>query len=227
MASPSNFILYSSDFFWLFFIFLLSIAFVSVSIIYGIASEYHFLKRYFYLDPLKSIQEKIIKRDQNPLKDIAGFVPLSMMFNLMLFLLFSNTPILSALSSLPFIQLLDLPLKSDEKLFQDTNSNEEIIIVMLISYAGPIVVFLLRHFHYKLSTENKTRYPGSRPFFGMFYTVVIVITFNLIFRIVNNQEIPKSDSIQAMFAILTILSIMIAATIWFSDKLIFSKLNRN
>lgn len=223
--SPLNFLL--SSFIWYFFIFFLSVAFISISIIYGIVSEYGFLKNQFYLEPLKSIQEKVIKRDQNPFKDAAGFVPFSMMFSLMLFVLFSSTPILNAISSLPIIQLLDLPLKLDEKLFQDTSSDEEIFIVILISYAGPIVVFLMRHFHHKLSVGDKKRYPGSRPILGMFYTTAIVIVFNLIFRIVNNSENVKSDSIQFMFTMLTILSAMIAVTIWFSDRVIFSKLNRN
>lgn len=213
---------------WFVIIVLFSIPFLIISIIFGFVFSYNVFKRKIISEPLKAIREKIIKRDNVVWKDGFGFVSFSMMFSFTLFILFSFTPILDVLNSSPIFQMLGLPDEFKQQISDAGSNSNQIFVVLGISYIGPATIFSLRHFHYKL-TILEPRFPGSRPFLGTLYsTLIVVLTHNILKIIDESSEIniPGVEFNETNLWVLIIFGFGFSTIIWFSEWLIFAKLNK-
>lgn len=207
--------------------FLFCIVFMVISVVFAIALAYNGIKRIFFEKPLDKIQQKIIKREPDVFLDGIIFVGASVAFALALYLLLNMTSILEVLNTMPGIQMLGLSESIKEKIAEAGSSGNQVLVAIIVSYIGPIMVFFMRWFHNTLSKPGKERFLGSKPFLGLFYSIVVVFGINLILNFISKPlefEMYEIEINQNNFIITTFFSLGFATIAWFSDRLIFSKL---
>ena len=201
------------------------LAFIVLSIAYLISHSYTKIKSTVYQKPLKFIRFVIVRQKSKKI-DLVLFFAVSSIFNFCLILFVNTTDILPTISSQPYLQLLNI-LKTNEPIEELSVSPEDTLVMVFISYSGPMLLLFLRQMHYKLTRiENNPRYPGSRFLIGFLYTTAAITAINYIvphitnFTTIELPEIIIDTTTIEIVAILGSISIVIA---WLLDQ-IYSKL---
>ncbi|GEM_PF-5553571 len=202
----------------------LSPIFGSLAIGYLIISDYSILKKKLYTEILEILREKSIKRDKKVGSDAAGFITTSMVICLALFVIFGFTSIMSVISDLPVVQMIPIPSEIEERI-TDESKTTFFFHTLIVSYTGPIMMFLMRHFH-DTTSIGEERYPGSRIIMAIIYSAAAVASIIMIYNFISvHHQIPQLETKidGASFGLMTIASLCFSIITWACDRLIFAK----
>lgn len=217
-------IIFSSLILWF-----IGISYICASIAFAIIHNYHFFKRETYQKPLAGLK-KTIEREPKWTKDVLSFVSLSTLFNFFLIVLLILSPLVPILEELPYVHLMNLPIKVDEKLFNGSLTDTDGAIMLIVIFTGPTFLFVLRQLHYKLTRcDNMKRYPGSRILLTFFFYVMpTVIVGNMLSQYlktgiwgVSSESLVSIYQLAVNFVIVAGFIVIIA--IWIIDRKLFAK----
>ena len=208
---------------------LIGISYLCVSVAFAIIRNYHFFKREIYQKPLDGFK-KTIERESKWTSDLFSFVSVSTMFNFFILGLLILSPLVPILEEVPYVHLINLPIKVDEKLFNGSLTNTDGAILLIIIFTGPTFLFVLRQLHYKLTRcDNMKRYPGSRILLTFFcYGMPAVIVGNMISQYIKTGIWGiSSESLISLYQIavnfVVVAGLIVIITIWIIDRKLFAK----
>ena len=182
------------------------ITYVVLSITYLVGHGYPRIKFISYQKPLDFFRF-VIHRKRSIWKDGLLFFGCSSFFNLILIIFLNVTNIIPAIQTHPYASLFSLPFRIDEPLFQTGSlSTEENLILLIVSFSGPLIFLLYLQLHSKLTIiTNDQRYPGSRSLIVYFYVVGIssIVNYCLPRLITIDENInPPEISTSIVYAVL-------------------------
>jgi len=229
LFTPSGYFIEPPIIFASLILWLVCISYICASITFGIIRNYHFFKREIYQKPLASMI-KTIERDPKWMADAVSFVAFSTLFNFFLLALLILSPIIPILEELPYVHLINLPFKVDEKLFSGSLTNTDGAILLIIIFTGPVFLFTLRQLHYKLTRcDNMKRYPGSRILLSFFFYVMPIVIFgNMLSQYiktgiwgVSSESLTSIYQLSVNFVIAA--GIIVIIVIWVIDRKLYAK----
>ena len=200
---------------------------VSTLLAYLITARYAKVKKKFYTKPLEILREKGIRRNEDVELDFRGFMIGSMVICVSLFVILGFTSILKVINELPWLEIIPIPKEIEETVL-DSSYTALILQTFVISYIGPLMMFLMRHFHHVLSIE-KERFPGSRVVMGIMFSAIGVFSLAKIYEFGSGYfPVPQFETKidETLIIIMIIASLSFSAAVWTCDRLIFSKIKK-